>query len=94
MPVGDAFGWQDTFVFESGASKVEEESDLSLGDGKVGDDLGEFFVAKVAAEGFVFDDDAVVDPVVEVESPEPLVLIVVDFEFVFFDAGKSDALKF
>ena len=85
MPVGDGFGWEDAFVSEAGASKVEEESDGGLGSGEVGDDLSEFFVAEAAGEGFVFDDDAVVDPVVKAEVFEPLVLAIVDFDRVFFD---------
>ena len=56
--------------------------------------MGDFFVAEGAAEGFVFDDDAFVDPVIEVESSEPLLLDVVEFEFVFFDAGESEGLEF
>ena|GEM_PF-5906773 len=85
MPVGDGFGWEDAFVFEAGASEVEEESDGGLGSGEVSNDLGEFFVAEVAGEDFVFDHDAVVDPGVEAEVFEPLVLAIVDFDRVFFD---------
>ena len=94
MPVGDGFGWEDAFVFEAGASKVEEESDGGLGSGEVGDDLSKFFVAEAASEGFVFNHDAVVDPVVEAEVFEPLVLAIVDFDRVFFDRVYSECLEF
>jgi hypothetical protein len=94
LPICDSFGWEDTFVFEARSSKVEEEADGGLGGGEVGNDLGEFFVAEITGEGFVFDHDAVVDPVIEIEVAEPLIFGVIDLDGVFFDAAESDAVEF
>jgi hypothetical protein len=94
VPVLNRFGWQDAFVFEARSTKIKQEPDLGTCCSEVGDDLGNFFIAEVTGEGFIFNDDAFVNPMIEVESSEPLLLGVVEFEVIFFLGVKSDALEF